>query len=206
MRLYEIAQEVRDVVAFLEDAHTPKETAEAPDPEVTHQLAWEQWEQMDQAFDIKVENAALARQETKRFVDILAGEIKRLQGLKATAQRTVESIDHLILDGFTLAKKRRVDGDRMRVWVQTGPQGVDVEDVNLIPKEFIRTVNVEFPGTFRESVEAFIRTLPWDWSVGGGGVPMDSIPDKDAIKRKLKSGSKVPGCQLRDGKPGVRVR
>ena len=201
MRLYEIAQEVRDVVAFLETAHTPKETAEAPDPEVTHQLAWEQWEEIDQAFDIKVENAALARQEHKRFVDILDGEIKRLQALKVTTQRTVESIDHLILDGFNLANKRRVDGDRMRVWVQNGPPGVDVGDVNKVPKEFLRSVNVEFPGMFRESVEAFIRTLPV-----AEAFPFLPVVNKGLVKQSLQAGDTVEGCVLRDGKPGVRVR
>jgi hypothetical protein len=200
VRLYEIAQEVREVVAFIEDAHTPKESAEAPDPEELFRQAWEHWDQMDQAFDIKVENAALARQEHTRYIETLDKEIKRLQSLKATMGRTVDSIDRLLVEGFVLAKKKRVDGDRIRVRIQRGPVSVDVTDINLVPKEFIRRVDVEVPGVFQEELVAFIRGLPVK-------EPFPYAPqvDKDAVKKNLKAERPVPGCELTDGKMGVRV-
>jgi hypothetical protein len=135
LKLWEISGEISGLMATIADLNG----------EITPQVE-ARLDELEGAFEGKVERIALLIQQYKVNADAAKAEEDRLAAIRKSFERSADGLRHYLYGGMLASGHDRVDTPRARVRIQrnTQPTCLYVGDPTAIPPEFQRvTVDVD---------------------------------------------------------------
>lgn len=87
---------------------------------------------------VKVENLAKVIQEIKGNSELCKNEIKRLQNRIKHNENAINRLNNYLMMNMNICEIKKVKGKSLTVLLKNNPASVEVEDVALIPKEFLK--------------------------------------------------------------------
>jgi hypothetical protein len=121
--------------------------------------------------EVKAQNTIMLA----RNLEATAAAIKEAEAQMAARRKSLESraarIRDWVLANMMVAGVQKIECPHFRLAVRDNPAAVEIYEPGLIPAEFMREPE-----------------------------PPPPLPDKTAIKERLKAGQDVPGCKLTVGK------
>lgn len=142
MKLYDIATEYRDILAWMAD-HEEEMLAEGGDhPELVDRM-----ERIEATFDVKAESIALLIQELATTAAAIKTEADRLAARARSEQSHADRLKGYLLAQMRRAGLKRAGGDLASVTIaKNGRPSIAVPDGAEIP-EWCRRVRIELDGT-----------------------------------------------------------
>lgn len=125
MNLYEISRDLQMLQAMLE---------ENPEDESLQDTL----EGVEYEFDLKCENYVKVIRNIQADVDAIANEIKRLQAKKATAERGIEKLRHIMQEMMIQSNKEKAGGALFTISLRnSAPKLPEDLNINDVPIEYI---------------------------------------------------------------------
>ncbi len=191
--LYELEDNLRALVNSIELAEEPSERASIL--EEIGQALWRTAEKRDAVV------AFLKHCEIQqRFAD---AEVERIQKRKASIARVQEELEaHLVQVVEQYAKPyrhgiQRLEGNFSSLRIQKNPDSVLITDVGAVPLAF-KQVLLAMPAYVWEALLQRLgleERKTWEARVD----KLEFKPDKKAIAAELKTGTEIPGADLKFG-------
>lgn len=122
MKLFELTQSYQQVLEIAEqlDAETLKDTLDS----------------INDAVEQKVENTAFVVKQLEANISVIDEEIKRLQAMKGTQTNNIKSLKLYLQESMEKVGLDKVQGKLIKIAIQNNPQGVEVLNENVIPKNY----------------------------------------------------------------------
>jgi hypothetical protein len=154
-------------------------TIEALDPEeVTDEVRAELSAQLIEELAGTREKVDATGRVFAMYETLIAGaksEKERLAKREARFERLRQRLEDYVLALLTASKLDAIEGETSTLTKRNNPPRLDVTAPELVPAKYLRTPPAPGP-----------------------------VPDKDAIKKAIKGGAEVPGCQMVQGARLVR--
>jgi predicted DNA-binding protein YlxM (UPF0122 family) len=125
-KLYEISERYRNLENLLDN----------PDVENFKQDLDRSLNEIDEEFNVKVENIAKLIKSTEADIGGIDGEIKRLQQRKKTYSNMIVSLKGYIFDQMVALKKKSINGHLFTLTVRKNPPTVNIKDEDSIPEKY----------------------------------------------------------------------
>ena len=93
---------------------------------------------IDDALEEKADGYAIIDQKLKSDEKMFEEEIKRLQDRKKAIQNNRKRLKESLYDSMKLTGKEKFKTSRFTFWIQANRPSVVVEDIENIPKDFLR--------------------------------------------------------------------
>lgn len=130
MNLYELTNKYQELLNYLQSVDvTDEEQAES----FKNTL-----ESLDGAIEDKAENIVHVLQQLKYDEESVNKEISRLQAKKRALNNNQRNLKDYLKDTMEFTGKTKIKSPLFSIWVQKNRPSVIVEDIDKIPKEFIR--------------------------------------------------------------------
>ncbi len=129
MRLYELTEQYRRILAHIEDAEEDFTDEE-----------WEAVLQVEDDFRAKVENLGKFIQSLNADVEAIKAERKRLADRQYSLARKVEGLKRYLVGALQATGTRRVKGQLLTVGLRKAPVSCVVEDLDAVPETFKRQI------------------------------------------------------------------
>lgn len=130
MNLYELTNKYQELLNYLQSVDvTDEEQAES----FKNTL-----ESLDGAIEDKAENIVHVLQQLKYDEEAVSKEITRLQAKKRALSNNQRNLKEYLKDTMEFTGKTKIKSPFFSIWVQKNRPSVIVEDIDKIPKEFIR--------------------------------------------------------------------
>ena len=142
----------------------------------------------------------------EKMVELETEEAERLSLRAATFKRCLESMKAYGTRALQAAGVRKVDGNHCSLWLQKGPDHVDVSDPAAVPSQY-KTLTIRIPAAAWESAINQMRAL--DAAVVEQLIAAVKKTDVhvglDQVRAALAAGEEVPGADLAFGQDGLRL-
>lgn len=125
--LYQISEEQRRIEAMLE------ETGGELTPEIEEAMAINEGNFMEKSRDY-----GFAILRYKAYVNAIAEEKKRLDGLKKSAETAIERMSSRLLDAMQQFERPKVELDTIKLSVKKNPASVAIDDESKVPADCIK--------------------------------------------------------------------
>lgn len=109
-------------------------------PEIPDYLLSDALKEINETFELKVENIAKVIRGQELDVIGLKEEIDRLTKIKRTKENRITYLKQYLKDNMQALDKLKVKGKLFTISVQNSAPSVEIKDLTLIPKEFIRII------------------------------------------------------------------
>lgn len=117
-------------------------------------------EGIDGEIEIKAENYAKVIQEVSGQIDMLTGEINRLQNKRTSLDNAVKRIKNSLQNAMELTGKIKFKTDLFSFGIQNNPPSLKIDDAAAVPKEFLIPQD---PKVDSAAVKKLLKTeeVPW---------------------------------------------
>lgn len=136
MKMYELAQEYRELIPLAENA----------DDEAELQMFFDTLEGLQGEIGIKLENCAAVIAEIGAQADGIRSEEKRLASRRKAIENSIDRLKRYMQDGMDAAQMVKHKGQLFTISIQNNPPSVVVDDEAAVPKGFQR-IKVEVDKT-----------------------------------------------------------
>ncbi|EOQ18637.1 siphovirus Gp157 family protein [Bacillus cereus] len=124
MKLYELSSHFKQLQQMIEDG---------VDPEAVQDTL----EAIEEAFDEKVQGAALLIRNIDAQAEAIKIEEKRLADRRKDFEKNVKGIKEYLYEQMVAVDKRRIKGALVTVGIQKNPASLDIASYAVIPPEFM---------------------------------------------------------------------
>jgi len=134
MKLYELADQYRQLKDALEQCETARDSEEHMN---LVDFAEERIDAIADAFDVKVQNVALVIKELEAEADMIDGEVKRLQARNKSRVNSIDWLKRYLYDALIMTKTDKVEGPMTTVSLRKCPTSVAIVEDDMVPSEFV---------------------------------------------------------------------
>lgn len=128
MKLYELSQNFKNLQQVLENAGEDENLKE---------LVINSMKELECDLSTKVENIVRLIKNLQAEVEALKAEEKRLARERKIRENKIENLQGYLFDTINGLEKREIKGGIFTVSIKKNPPKTIVEDLNVIPKQFI---------------------------------------------------------------------
>ena len=130
MNLYNLSTKYNELLNLMQSVDTT-------DPD-TQEMFQDTLDSLDGAIEDKAENIVHVLQQLKYNEEVIGKEISRLQAKKRALNNNQRNLKDYLKDTMEFTGKTKIKSPLFSIWVQKNRPSVIVEDIDKIPKEFIR--------------------------------------------------------------------
>ena len=153
-KLYEISERYRNLENLLDN----------PDVENFKQDLDRSLNEIDEEFNVKVENIAKLIKSTEIDIGGIDGEIKRLQQRKKTYSNMIVSLKGYIFNQMVGLKKKNIKGNIFTLSIRKNAPSVDIKDEDSIPEKY------KIPQPSKLDKKAILADLKQDVEIDGAEI------------------------------------
>ncbi|WP_242145848.1 MULTISPECIES: siphovirus Gp157 family protein [unclassified Bacillus cereus group] len=124
MKLYELSKNFCELQQMIEDG---------ADPEAVQDTL----QAIEEAFDEKVQGAALLILNLEAQAEVIKAEEKRLADRRKSFENSVKNIKEYLHQQMSAVGKKRIKGALITVGIQKNPASLDIANDAVIPPEFM---------------------------------------------------------------------
>jgi predicted DNA-binding protein YlxM (UPF0122 family) len=157
-KLYEISERYKNLENLLDN----------PDIKNFKQDLDRSLNEIDEEFNVKVENIAKLIKSTEADIGGIDGEIKRLQQRKKTYGNMVANLKAYIFDQMVALKKKSIKGNLFTLTVRKNPPTVNIMDEDIIPEKY------KIPQPYKLDKKAMLADLKQDIEIDGADIKQNT--------------------------------